>query len=84
MLAAVFAFLAGFILSLDVRNFPERIASMPALGAEIKPPREIIWLVYSVLVVAKAAGAARPAVAALADGKSPVRVSEKGNSGPLG
>ncbi len=53
--AAVFVFLAGFILSLDVRNMAfektltDVFASLPVLGAAINVPREIGWLVYVLL-----------------------------------
>jgi hypothetical protein len=49
--AAVFIFIAGFILSLDIRNFPEELAAVHVLGSNLKFPRVLMWMVYAVLVL---------------------------------
>lgn len=48
-IAAIFIFMAGFILSLDIRNFPESLAAVHLLGATIKFPKEVFWLIFAVI-----------------------------------
>jgi 4-amino-4-deoxy-L-arabinose transferase-like glycosyltransferase len=46
---AVFVFMAGFILSLDLRNFPETLASLPILSQTIKFPAQLYLLGFVVV-----------------------------------
>jgi 4-amino-4-deoxy-L-arabinose transferase-like glycosyltransferase len=57
-IAALFIFIAGLILSLDIRNFPVELAAVHLLGATIEFPRAIRWLVYAAIVFGVAFSAA--------------------------
>ena len=62
--AAVFIFLAALILSIDLgqmvfdKALPDSFASLPALGATIRLPRQIFWLVYVLIAFGVATGVA--------------------------